>query len=222
MCYWLVDQQIFGHTMNEKSISDWINVADDGIKMGRFNAAARTEFGEKWVRKKFLKREAAQRLNLKPRKHSPIDPKRAAQAKREVAVGFFDLVNGNLAALHEQDPDVWKFSSLGEIPAHLCHYADEFGANTNEKNGKVIGTDMWWLLFGDDGTERRSSTGSCDSIDDRRGQGQNFHCIFEFTRGDGVFRLQDRGLEKSSGMAPQFQSSSREPQGDGVLQRGRR
>ena len=195
MCYWLVDQQIFGHTMNEKSISDWINfVADDGIKMGRFNAAARTEFGEKWVRKKFLKREAAQRLNLKPRKHSPIDPKRAAQAKREVAVGFFDLVNGNLAALHEQDPDVWKFSSLGEIPAHLCHYADEFGANTNEKNGKVIGTDnLSGYYFGDDGTDtalidrimRLYSTTEGD-------KGQNFHTsIFEFTRGDGVFRLQD-------------------------------
>ena len=199
---WIVDMQILGHKVDAAGISGILNdIADKLIIEEPYLKVCKPSFSTKWVKEKFLKRPAAKALNLKERKHSPIDPKRAAQAKQEVGEAFFANVNGFLERKHGEDPGLFKHSKIADIPADKSYYADEFGSNTNEKNGKVVGTDNYSAFyFGSDSDitedpriERIQRQYQVTEGDN----GQGFHTsVFEFTRADGAFREQDPSTGK--------------------------
>lgn len=85
-------------------------------------------------------------------KTSAIDPARAAQASEEIAVNFQTMLQNAITALHAQDPLLFPWKSLAEIPDSYLFNMDEVGENGEHKREKklcaaLLGSQDWMRVL---------------------------------------------------------------------------
>jgi hypothetical protein len=182
----IVEMQERGFPLSIEQVSFFINdIASAMIAKNPEIEVNKPSFDAQWITHTFLKKKANQKIKLSGLKSSHIDPKRASQASPEVGAEFFATLDTFLARKHAENPDLFEYSRLADIPADELYNVDEFGSNTNEKRGKVLAVkDLERYFSFADGGARSQRTYTTTEGDN----GQGFHVsVMECTRADGKF-----------------------------------